>query len=465
MAEMFDVIVIGAGPGGYSAAIRCAQKGAKTAIIEKKNMGGTCLNVGCIPSKALLASAHFLTEAKHASLMGLDLQGSFAPNWPKMVARKDAIVSGFTKGVTGLLQANKIAIFSGTGVITAPGKVSVTGDSPVELEAKAVILATGSEPVNIGAFPFDYKTVISSTEALSLPAIPSSMTIIGGGVIGCEMACIYAAVGTKVTIIEALSQLLPNEDAWIGSLLEKEFKKLGITTMTGTKVGAVQTGAEGATVQLESGQSIACEKVLVAVGRRASVDAQTVQNLSLRMKGAAVAVNEKMETSAPGVYAIGDAVGTTYLAHGAFQEAEIAAVNALGGSAAMTPEDYRLIPRAVYSFPEVGSVGYTEKKCRDLGIDIVIGKAPFRSNGRSVAHNQNIGEIRVIRDANTQKILGVNMVGAVVTEMLAAARALIGTTESIEHICFAHPTVSEVLKEAWEDAFGISLHVPPARKP
>lgn len=464
MAETFDVIVIGGGPGGYSAAIRCAQKGAKTAIIEKKIMGGTCLNVGCIPSKALLASAHFLIEAKHAALMGLDLQGTFTPNWPKMVARKDAIVSGFTKGVTGLIQANKIAMYNGTGIVTAPGKVSVKGDTPVELEAKSVILATGSEPVNIGAFPFDFRTIISSTEALSLPAIPQSMVIIGGGVIGCEMACIYAAVGTKVTIIEALTQLLPNEDAWIGSLLEKEFKKLGITTMANTKVTGVQAAGEGATVQLESGQSIDCEKVLVAVGRRASVDPDTVRNLGLQMKGAAIAVNEKMETSTPGVYAIGDAVGTTYLAHGAFQEAEIAAANAVGGDAKMTPEDYRLIPRAVYSFPEVGSIGYTEKKCRDLGIDIFVGKAPFRSNGRSVAHNQNVGEIRVIRDANTRKILGVNMVGAAVTEMLAAARALIGTTEPIEHICFAHPTVSEVLKEAWEDAFGISLHVPPARK-
>lgn len=464
MADRYDVIVIGAGPGGYAAAIRCAQKGAKTAIIEKKTMGGTCLNVGCIPSKALLASAHFLTQAKHAALMGLDLQGSFTPNWPKMIARKDAIVSGFTKGVTGLLQVNKIAVFNGTGTVSAPGKVTVSGPAPAELEAESIILATGSEPVNIPTFPFDYQTIISSTEALSLPAIPKSMAIIGGGVIGCEMACIYASVGTQVTIIEALPQLLPNEDEWVASLLEKEFKKLGIAVKTGSKVLGVQVSAGTASVQIESGQPIPCEKVLVAVGRRAFIDKETVANLSLQTKGSVIVVNEKMETSAPGVFAIGDAVGTTYLAHGAFQEAEIAAANALGGHETMTAQDYALIPRAVYSFPEVGSVGYNEKKCRQMGIEPIIGKAPFRSNGRSVAHNENIGEIRVLRDKATSKIVGVTMVGAQVTEMLAAARALIGTAEPIEHICFAHPTVSEVLKEAWEDAFGLSLHVPPMKK-
>lgn len=462
MAEFFDVVVIGGGPGGYAAAIRCAQKGASVALVEKKSMGGTCLNVGCIPSKALLASAHFVTQAKHAGLMGLEIQGVVVPNWPKMVARKDAIVSGFTKGVTSLVQSNGIKLFEGTGVVTAPGKVSVRGKAALELNAKNIVLATGSEPINIPAFPFDYTTIISSTEALSLPAIPASMVIIGGGVIGCEMACIYASVGCKVTIIEALSQLLPNEDEWIGTLLAREFKKIGIDSKTSCKVTAVQTGPGGATVQLEGGASIAAEKVLVAVGRRACCDKETVRNLGLEMRGPAIAVNKKMQTNIPGVYAIGDAVGTTYLAHGAFQEAEVAADNITGHPKEIS--DYALIPRAVYSFPEVASVGWNERKCAEKGIDIVIGKAPFRSNGRSIAHNEGVGEIRVIRSKADNKILGVTMVGAFVTEMLAAARAMLGSTEKIEDICFAHPTVSEVLKEAWEDALGISLHVPPAKK-
>jgi len=462
MSETFDVVVIGGGPGGYASAIRCAQKGASVALVEKKAMGGTCLNVGCIPSKALLASVHFLTQAKHANLMGLDIQGEVNPNWPKMIARKEAIVAGFTKGVTGLIQSNGIKIYNGAGVVAAPGKVSVSGQDSAQLECKTIILATGSEPINIPAFPFDYKTIISSTEALSLPQIPDSMVIIGGGVIGCEMACIYAAVGCKVTIVEALSQLLPNEDAWVGSLLMKEFKKLGINSMVNCKVTAVQTASDGATVQLEDGQSIPAEKALVAVGRRACCDKETVENLGLKMNGPAIAVDKQMQTSVPDVYAVGDAVGTTYLAHGAFQEAEVASDNATGHPAQMG--DYNLIPRAVYSFPEVASVGLNERKCAEQGLEVVVGKAPFRSNGRSVAHNEGVGEIRVLRNKTDDKILGVTMVGASVTELVAAGRALIGSTEKIEEVCFAHPTVSEVLKEAWEDAFGLSLHVPPTKK-
>lgn len=462
MAERFDVVVIGAGPGGYAAAIRCAQKGASVAIVEKKNVGGTCLNVGCIPSKALLASVHFLAQAKHANLMGVDIVGTINPNWSKMIARKDAIVSGFTKGLAGLLQANGVKIYQGTAVALSAHQVQVSGAQPATLECKKLILATGSEPISIPAFPFDYRTIISSTEALSLPVIPQSMVIIGGGVIGCEMACIYASVGTQVTIIEALPQLLPNEDTWVGATLEKEFKKLGITVKTSSKVVSVPVQNGGAVVQLEDGQSIPAEKVLVAVGRRATCDAQTVQNLKLTMRGAAIAVNKKMETNVPDVYAIGDAVGTTYLAHGAFQEAYVAAENALGHSKEM--EEYHLIPRAVYSFPEVASVGLSEKKCLEKGLDVIVGKAPFRSNGRSVAHNEIVGEIRVIRHKADNTIIGVTMVGAMATELIAAARALIGSKESIEEVCFAHPTVSEVLKEAWEDAFGLSIHVPPTKK-
>jgi len=453
--------VIGAGPGGYAAAIRCAQKGAGVAIIEKAEMGGTCLNRGCIPSKALLGSVHFLTLAKHAKLMGLEM-GEVRPNWSKMMARKDAIVAGFRKGVTGLVQSNKIKLFEGVGTVTSPGKVNVKSASgSVDIDAKKIILATGSVPIEIPVFPFDGEKIISSKEALSLDAIPGSMVIIGGGVIGCELACVYATVGTKVTIVEALPQLLPNEDEWVGTLMAKELKKLGIDSMVAQKVTAVDASGALAKVSLESGTSLEAEKVLVAVGRRAICDKETIDGIGLKMDGAKIAVNEKMETNVAGVYAIGDAVGTTYLAHGAFSEAEIAADNATGGDEKMG--DYNLVPKAVYTFPEVASVGINEKKCAEKGIETVVGKATFRSNGRSVAHNEGVGEIRVIRNKANDEIMGVTMVGATVTEMLAAARALIGSTEKITDVCFAHPTVSEVLKEAWEDAFGISLHVPPKK--
>jgi dihydrolipoamide dehydrogenase len=459
MSESYDVVVIGSGPGGYAAAIKCAQRGATVAVVEKSFIGGTCLNRGCIPSKALLASAHTLLSIKHAALMGVDVASATA-NWPKMQARKDAIVTGFRNGLTGLMQSHKIKIHPGRAVITAPGTIKIESeDSPIQIQAGKIILSTGSEPIELPALPFDGRTVISSKEALGLENIPKSIVIVGGGVIGCELACVYAAVGAKVTIVEALSRLIPMEDEWVGRLINREFKKLGIDSLTSQKVISVDTSGEPAKVALESGQTIEAEKVLVSVGRRPVVDKETVEALNLEMSDPAVSVNDKLETNVPGLYAIGDAVGTTYLAHGAFAEAEVAAVNATGGDEKIA--DYSLIPRAVYTFPEIASIGKTEQACRDEGLDVSVGKSLFKANGRSVAHNETIGQISAVRDNSTNKIIGVTMVGSVVTEMIAAARLLLGRTEKITEISFPHPTVSEVLKEAAEDAFGLSLHNPP----
>lgn len=461
MSEIYDVVVVGGGPGGYAAAIRCAQKGAKVALVEKNRIGGTCLNVGCIPSKTLLASAYLLLQVRDAATMGLTLDGEIHPDWSKMVARKEAVVDSFVKGLTALVKKNGITIYEGKGIVTAPGRVSVSGSETIEIEASRIIIATGSGPIGLPQVPFDNQIIISSTEALSLPAIPKSMVIIGGGVIGCEMASLYAAVGTEITILESAPCLLPIEDDWVGTLLEREFKKLGITCRTNCKVTGVEMQTDGATVLTEEGQAIRAEKVLVAVGRKVVCDPETVQALKLKMNGPIIAVNDKLQTSAENVYAIGDVIGTTYLAHGAFAEAEVAAANATGGQKTMTQPDYDLIPHAIYSFPEVASIGLNERKCAAQGIETVIGKAPFRMNGRSVSHNEIAGEVRVLCNKADNRIVGVTIVGAVATEMLAAARALIGSTEKIEDICFAHPTVSEVLKDAWEDAYGISLHVLP----
>ncbi|MGB7582038.1 MAG: dihydrolipoyl dehydrogenase [Sedimentisphaerales bacterium] len=460
MAEIFDVVVIGSGPGGYYVAIRCAQKGTSVAIIEKAETGGTCLNRGCIPSKALLASVEVLLQAKNAGVMGIDIP-SVSPNWVKMQQRKDAIVSGSRKGLSGLLQANKIKIFAGTAIVSSPKVVIVeTHTGQIEINAiKGIIVATGSIPVEIPAFPFDGQTIISSTEALSLPAIPASMVIVGGGIIGCELACVYAAIGTKVVIVEALERIINTEDKWVSRLLEREFKKLGITVLTGQMVTAVGKAGNVAKVVLQSGQTLETEKVLVAIGRKAACDRQTIDNLKLQTNGPAIKVNDRMQTNIPGVYAIGDVVGTTYLAHGAFAEAEVVADNLLGGNS--TIGDYSLIPRAVYTFPEIASVGKSEEKCVKEGIDIAVGRGFFRANGRSLAHNETAGEIRVVREKANNKILGVTMVGAKVTELLAGARMLIGSTENFHSVSFPHPTVSEVLKEAWEDAFGLSVHQPP----
>ena len=459
MSEKFNVAVIGSGPGGYAAAIRCVQRGASVALVEKEFIGGTCLNCGCIPSKTLLASAHILLLIKHAAMMGIDVAQATA-NWPKMQERKNAVVSGFRKGLTGLIQANKIKIFKGRGIVTAPNQIKIEFDTaPAQIQADKIILATGSQPTQLPNAPFDGQSVISSKEALELQQIPKSMVIVGGGVIGCEIGCVYAALGAKVTIVEALDRLIPMEDEWVGRLMERELKKPGIDCLTSQKVTSVDKSNGLAKVFLENGQTIEVEKVLISVGRKPIVDKETIKALNLKMSDSAIKVNAKMETNVPGIYAIGDAVGTTFLAHGAFAEAEVAATNATGGDEKIA--DYSLIPRAVYTFPEIASVGKTEQSCKEQGLDISVGRSFFKANGRSVAHNETVGEIRAIRDNSTNKIVGVTMVGAMVTELISAARVMIGTTEKIADISFPHPTVSEVLKEAAEDAFGLSLHNPP----
>jgi len=447
MAEKFDIVVIGAGPGGFRAAKRCAQKGASVAIIEKEFIGGTCLNRGCIPSKALLASAHILIKARRAGEFGINITSAI-PDWPKIQGRKDDIVNYLRKGMTDSMRAfGKIKFIQGIATIASPNKIDVeTGSQPIEIQADKIIIATGSQPIQIPEIPFDNETVISSKEALSLPRIPKSMIIVGGGTIGCEMACVYAAMGTKITIIEAMPNLLPMEDKWVGRLLEREFKKLGIDVLAGCKAASLNKTSSPAKLVLENGRTIESEKILVSVGRRPLLDNETIQSLNLKMAGPAIEINEKTETSVPGVYAIGDVTGKTYLAHGATAQAEVAAANAAGGNEKLA--DYSLIPRVIYTFPEVASVGKTEEACKAEGIETSVGKAFFRANGRAAAQNETVGEIRVIRDKQSKKIVGITMAGATATELITLARMFIGTSEKTVHITFPHPTFSETLEEA-----------------
>jgi dihydrolipoamide dehydrogenase len=452
MVERFDVVVIGAGPGGFRAAKRCAQRGASVALIEREHVGGTCLNVGCIPSKTLLASAHLLLRARHAGEMGIDIP-SATPNWPKIQQRREAILTGIRRGMLGTMRTSKITHVEGCATVLAPGRIKVesSGQSR-ELEAGKLILATGSESIQLRNIPFDGHTIISSKEALSLPQIPKSMLIVGGGVIGCEMACAYAAFGTKVTIVEALERLLPMEDSWVSRLLEREFKNQGIEAITARKVMSVDKSTTPAKVSLDNGQIIEAEKVLVAVGRRPATDAQIVQALHLEMNGPAIKVNRRMETNVPGVYAIGDAIGTTNLAHGATAEGEVAAANAVGGNEEIL--DYALIPRVVFTIPEVASVGKSEEKCQVEGRDITIGKGYFRGNGRCLAENETGGQFHAVRDNAMNEIVGITMVGHMATEFVAFARTLLGTVEPIRQITFPHQTISETIEDAMHEALG-----------
>jgi dihydrolipoamide dehydrogenase len=384
--------------------------------------------------------------------MGIDIP-SATPNWPRIQQRRENIITGLRKGMQGGMKSGKIAYLEGTAVVHSPTKVTVEANGQkTDIEAGKLILATGSDSIQIPSIPFDGKVVISSTEALSLPEIPKSMVIVGGGVIGCELGCVYAAMGTKVTIVEALESLLPMLDSWASRLVEREFKSLGIEALTGRKVMSVDKGAASAKVNLDGGQAIEAERVLVAVGRRAAVDKAIVSALGLEMNGPAIKVNKRMETNVPGVYAVGDAVGTTYLAHGATAEAEVAAANATGSSEEML--DYDLIPRVIFTFPEVASVGKTEAKCQAEGLDISIGKGFYKANGRSVAENDTNGQIHAIRDNAINEIVGVTIVGPLATEFVAFARTLIGTCEPIRQITFPHPTISETLEDAVHEALG-----------
>ena len=452
MAERFDVAVIGAGPGGFRAAKRCARKGASVALVEKAFIGGTCLNWGCIPSKVLLSSAHALLAARNAGQIGIEV-GSVDVDWAGIQQRKEAIVAGFRKAMTASAGANNIAFIQGQATMPAANRISVrTGDGSTEIEADKTILATGSEPIELPGIRFDGQVVISSKEALSLPEIPGSLAIIGGGVIGCELACVYAAMGTEVTIIEALERLVPMEDEWVARIIQREFKKLGIEVLTASKVSSVdKTGGRGKVV-LEDGRSVEAEKVLVAVGRRSAIDAQIVESLGLEMNGQSVAINNRLETSVPGVYAIGDLVGTTFLAHGATAEANVAAENATGGDRTMG--DYGLIPRVIFTFPEIASVGKSERSCQSEGLEVTVGKGFFKANGRSVAQNETVGQVRVIRDKAANKIVGVTIVGFMATELVSLAGALIGTDGRLDELTYPHPTICETIEEAIEDAFG-----------
>ena len=288
-------------------------------------------------------------------------------------------------------------------------------------------------------------------------AVAHVMGHVGGGVIGCELGCAYAAMGTKVTIVEALESLLPMLDSWASRLVEREFKGLGIEALTGRKVMSVDKGPSSAKVNLDGGQAVEAERVLVAVGRRAAVDKAIVSALGLEMNGPVIKVNKRMETNLPGVYAVGDVVGTTYLAHGATAEAEVAAANATGSSEEML--DYDLIPRVIFTLPEVASVGKTEAKCQAEGLDVTVGKGFYKANGRSVAENDTNGQIHAIRDNAINEIVGVTMVGPLATEFVEFARTLIGPCEPIRQITFPHPTISEVMHEAALAVFGRPLHM------
>ncbi len=453
---MHDLIVIGTGPGGYVCAIRAAQLGMRVAVVEKRpTHGGTCLNVGCIPSKALLHASELYEEAGHGfAAMGIEVAPRL--DLKKMLAFKDEGVKGNTDGVAFLLKKNKIEHFHGTGRVLGPGRVEVTfiNGEKKTLEAKAIVIATGSDVAKLPGIEIDEKKVVSSTGALTLQAVPKKMTVVGAGVIGLELGSVWRRLGSEVTVVEYLDRILPGMDLEVARQFQRILAKQGMAFKLGAKVTAIKTDASGSTVTVEPAAGGAAEShfadvVLIAIGRVPFTD-----GLGLAEAGIAVdqrrriVVDEHFQTSVPGVHAIGDVIAGPMLAHKAEDEG-VAVAEILAGEAGHV--NYGVIPSVVYTAPEVASVGKTEEELKEEGVAYTVGKFPFTANGRAKVNRTTDGLVKILADAASDRVLGVHMIGASVGEMIAEAALLMefgGSAEDLARTCHAHPTLTEAVKEA-----------------
>ncbi len=454
----YDVIVIGSGPGGYVAAIRCAQLGMKTAIIERyPNLGGTCLNVGCIPSKALLDSSEHYHNATHKfETHGIDL-GSVKVNMAQMMKRKSEVVFDNNKGVEFLMKKNKIDVHIGHGTILTKNTVQVAAadGATLQLQTQKIIIATGSKPIVPAAFNYDKQRVITSTEALKLEAVPKTMLVIGGGVIGLELGSVYARLGTEVHVVEYLDRIIAGMDSDCSRELMKSLKSIGIQFHLRHAVTEVKASAKKVKVTAQSRDDESKKLVmdvdycLVAIGRKPYTDNLGLENVGITTdeKGR-IAVNAQLETAVPGIYAIGDVIQGAMLAHKAEEEGVFVAEVMAGQHPHI---NYNLIPGVVYTWPEVAAVGYTEEQLKEMGTPYKTGKFPFRALGRARASMDTDGMVKVLAHKETDEILGVHMVGARTADMIAEAVAVMefrGSAEDVARMSHAHPTYTEAMKEA-----------------
>ncbi len=452
----YDVVVIGSGPGGYVGAIRAAQLGLKVALIEKYNtLGGTCLNVGCIPSKALLDSSEHYHNALHQFAdHGIDT-GKLKVNMDTMINRKDEVVNQTCKGVEFLMKKNKVDVYIGLGSFISKNRIQIDGaDGKKEIEADKVIIATGSKPVTPAIFNYDKQRVITSTEALNLKTIPSKLVVVGGGVIGLELGSVFARLGTSVEVVEFMDKILPTMDDDCTKELTRSLKKLGLKFhlghgVTGTKVSKKSVIVSVKKKDSETAFDIEADYCLVAIGRRPYTDGLNLESVGIALddKGR-IPVNENLETSVPGIYAIGDVIKGAMLAHKAEEEGVFVAESIAGGKPHI---NYNLIPGVVYTWPELSAVGKTEAELKADGIPYKVGKFPFKALGRARASLDTDGIVKVLAHKDTDEILGVHMVGPRVADVIMEAVALMefrASAEDLTRICHPHPTYTEALKEA-----------------
>jgi dihydrolipoamide dehydrogenase len=452
----FDVVIIGSGPGGYVAAIRCAQLGMKTAIIEKySTLGGTCLNVGCIPSKALLASSHHYSDIAHFAEHGIEVLGDVKVNLDKMIARKQAVVDQTSGGVKFLMDKNKITVFEGKGSFLDATHVAVEkADGTKEtVEAKNIIIATGSKPSSLPFIKIDKERIITSTEALKLKEVPKHLVIIGGGVIGIELGQVYLRLGAQVSVVEFMDRIIPGMDGSLSKELMKVLKKQGMKFYVSHKVKSVIRKGNNVTVQAENakGETVTLEGdySLVSVGRRPYTDGLNTDKAGVKISDRGqIEVNDHLQTSVPNIYAIGDVVRGAMLAHKAEEEGTMVAEILAGQKPHI---DYNLIPGVVYTWPEVAAVGQTEEQLKAAGIDFKSGSFPFKALGRARAGGDLDGFVKILADSKTDEVLGVHMIGARCADLIAEAVTAMefkASAEDISRMSHAHPTFAEAIKEA-----------------
>lgn len=465
MAEdnQYDLVVIGGGPAGYAGAIRAAQLGKKVACVELERAGGTCLNWGCIPTKALLKSAEFVQKLAHAEDYGIKIDG-FSFDFAQIIKRSRGVSGQMAKGIEFLFKKNKVEYIVGAAQVSVPGMVEITSGERKGgfLKTERILLATGCQPRHLPDVPVDGKAIFTSREILEISKQPKSLTVLGAGAIGVEFAYFFNALGTKVTLVEMLDQVLPVEDAEVSRLLDRSFKKQGIEVRTGTKAENIKAGAKGVTLDLVVGdkrEKHTTEALLIAVGVQARTEGLFSNRVKPELHRGFVTVGDNYESSVKGVYAAGDLIGPPWLAHVATWEA-VQAVNGMFGVS--RPKRIGAFPGCTYCVPQVASIGLTEKAAKEKGIEYKIGKFPFAASGKAVASGESEGFIKVLIDPKYGEILGAHIIGGDATELIAEYGVAINnelTAEEIHHTIHAHPTLSEGVMEAVAAALGEAIHI------
>ncbi|RMD54353.1 MAG: dihydrolipoyl dehydrogenase [Nitrospirae bacterium] len=464
---MTKIAILGAGPGGYVAAIKAAQMGAEVTVVEDTEVGGTCLNRGCIPTKTLVATTEALIKMREGSTFGIDISGEIKPDINRVMERKDKVVSIQVKGIRALFKSWNIKLIEGRGRLRDNNKIEVElrSGGREEVIADKIIIATGSKPAKLPLFPFDGERILSSDDALQLKEIPERLLVVGAGVIGCEYAFIFNELGSSLTLVEMMPRALATVDEEISTIIQRELKKKKMKLHTNVSVEKVDKREDRILVTLSDGKEIETDKVLVSVGRELNSDGIGLEELGVKKgKRGEIIVNDKMETSVEGIYAVGDVIGGMMLAHVASKEGVVAVENAMGRESKM---NYDVIPYGIFTIPEIGCVGLTEKEAIDKGFKVKVGRFQYRGLGKAHAMGEITGMVKIIAEDVSDKIIGAHIIGAHASDMiheLALAMEKGIKALDVAHMVHSHPTLAEAIMEAAEDVHGIAIHVPKLKK-